>query len=44
MKDILVAIALLILGIIIAKLILSPEGMMGAASSLFQKQLVFLAE
>lgn len=44
MKEILVTIALLILGIIIARMILSPDGLLGAASGLFQRQLVFLAE
>ncbi len=44
MKDLVVVIALLVLGVILARLILSPEGLMGAARSLFTNQIQFLAQ
>ncbi len=44
MKDLLVAVALLVLGVIIARLILSPEGLMGAAGGLFTRQIQYLAQ
>ena len=44
MKDLLVSVALLILAVIIARLILSSEGLMGAAKDLFTGQIRFLSQ
>ena len=44
MKDILVAVALLFLGIIIARLILSDTGLMGASRDLFESSVKALTQ
>ena len=44
MKELLVTIGLLILGVIIASLILSDGGVMGAVKDLFINQVQFLAD
>lgn len=44
MKDLIVTIALLILGVIIAGLILSQTGLLGAARDLFLRQISAFAQ